>query len=249
MADRDRVDLRAQARDWAGSRAVSLESIIRELGYDGEIGGMREIIGADHLTEATRRADECTVKMGGAGDVRLLYFACETIAAMHVLETGVAYGWSSLAILASLRKRDEGLLTSVDMPYPKMNNSGWVGVVVPDDFRNHWRLLRKPDRNGIKEALTMQNSSLDLCHYDSDKSYYGRRWAYPILWNALRPGGIFISDDIQDNFAFREFVEAKKQRFWVLESQGKFVGICIKSGGISSGYTTRMTPNQKQVTG
>ena len=48
---------------------------------------------------------------------------------------------------------------------------------------------------------------IDLCHYDSDKTYKGRCWAYPILWKALRPGGYFISDDIEDNFAFREFVD------------------------------------------
>ena len=51
---------------------------------------------------------------------------------------------------------------------------------------------------------------LDLCHYDSDKSYYGRRWAYPKLWEALKTGGIFISDDIQDNWAFKEFCVSQR---------------------------------------
>ena len=70
---------------------------------------------------------------------------------------------------------------------------------------------------------------LDLCHYDSDKTYYGRRWAYPKLWKALRPGGIFVSDDIQDNFAFREFVESRSLDYRVVESQGKYVGVCRKT--------------------
>lgn len=231
LTDRDRADVRAQAGTWAESQAAPFDTIVRELGYVGAIGSISEIIGMDRLAEANARVRQCPVKMGGAGDIRLLYFACEAIGAMCVLETGVAYGWSSLAVLSSLSKRERGLLTSIDMPYPKLNNSDWVGVAVPADLREQWRLLRQPDRNGIKKALTVQKGALDLCHYDSDKSYYGRRWAYPLLWNALRPGGVFISDDIQDNFAFRDFSEATEARFWVLESQGKFVGICVKPSG------------------
>ena len=65
-------------------------------------------------------------------------------------------------------------------------------------------------------------------HYDSDKSYYGRRFAFPLIWEALRPRGIFISDDIQDNMAFAEFTAEKGVVPSVTESGGKFVGICRK---------------------
>ena len=30
-------------------------------------------------------------------------------------------------------------------------------------------------------------------------------WAYGLLWEALEPGGFFVSDDIGDNDAFRVF--------------------------------------------
>ena len=70
---------------------------------------------------------------------------------------------------------------------------------------------------------------IDIAHYDSDKSYQGREFAYPIIWNALKPGGLFISDDIQDNMAFAHFVEESGLRYGVTETGGKYVGIALKS--------------------
>ena len=80
------------------------------------------------------------------------------------------------------------------------------------------------ERSSNQSTLTL----LILCHYDTDKSYWGRKWAYPKLWGSLKSGGVFISDDIQDNFAFKEFVEEKGVIFSVIESQGKYVGIFTK---------------------
>ena len=74
----------------------------------------------------------------------------------------------------------------------------------------------------------MINGPVDLCHYDSDKSYYGRVYGYPLLWDSLKEGGIFISDDIQDNLAFKELVERKKTKFAVTEYEGKYIGITLK---------------------
>ena len=110
-----------------------------------------------------------------------------------------------------------------------MNNEEFVGIVVMDSLRDNWELIREPDRNGIKKALKKFGGVIDLCHYDSDKSYYGRMYAYPILWNALKKGGVFISDDIQDNMAFREFVEIRKLNFAVTKSAEKYIGIIYKN--------------------
>ncbi len=74
----------------------------------------------------------------------------------------------------------------------------------------------------------MFDQPIDLCHYDSDKSYYGRSYAYPLLWNSLKEGGIFISDDIQDNFAFKDFVESMDLVYAVTEYKGKYIGITRK---------------------
>ena len=95
-------------------------------------------------------------------------------------------------------------------------------------FTKKWILIRKPDRPGIIDAIKESGGNIDLCHYDSDKSWYGRQYAYPILWESLKSKGIFISDDIQDNLFFYEFVNNKLLNFSVVEFEGKFVGLIAK---------------------
>ena len=76
-------------------------------------------------------------------------------------------------------------------------------------------------------------SAPDLCHYDSDKSYVGRMWAYGLLWEALEPGGFFVSDDIGDNDAFRVFAGSVAAEPIVVEpgsydTGAKYVGVLRK---------------------
>ena len=40
--------------------------------------------------------------------------------------------------------------------------------------------------------------------------------------------GIFISDDIGDNYAFKNFVINKKIRFYIVKYQKKYQGLFIK---------------------
>ncbi|MEH6876231.1 MAG: class I SAM-dependent methyltransferase [Candidatus Competibacter sp.] len=227
MPDRDSPELRAAAREWAAVQAVTVSDALDTVGLAAKGKDISRLSTA-LLDEARSRAARSKVAMGGAGDIDLLYAATVLSGALHVVETGVAYGWSSLAILAALESRDDGRLISVDMPYPKMNNEDFVGIVVPERLRNKWALVREPDRNGLVKAIAQLGGSIDLCHYDSDKSWYGRQFGYRLMWEALRPGGVFISDDIQDNFAFRELVETRRIACAVTGYEGKFVGIVRK---------------------
>jgi predicted O-methyltransferase YrrM len=140
----------------------------------------------------------------------------------------VASGWSSLAILLAMRESGGGRLISIDMPYAKLNNESYVGCAVPDALRSRWSLVRKSDRDALEPAIG-ELGELDLAHYDSDKSYRGRMFAYPRLWAALRQGGILMSDDIEDNLAFRDFAESVGKKAWVLEKKpGNYAGILVK---------------------
>lgn len=226
--DKDSLQLRSEAGAWAAERAVTVDKALSIIGLMDNTDDYICSLPNSLVKEAETLACTSEAKMGGPGDLGLLYAATYLSKATRIVETGVAYGWSSLAILAALERQDKARLISVDMPYPKMGNENWVGVVVAERFRKKWHLIREPDRNGLKKALALFDGSIDLCHYDSDKSYQGRQFAYPLLWNALRSGGIFISDDIQDNFAFKEFVQIKNVPFAVTEFQGKYVGIVSK---------------------
>tara|TARA_B100000768_G_scaffold164883_1_gene167109 strand:- start:2541 stop:2861 length:321 start_codon:yes stop_codon:yes gene_type:complete len=79
-----------------------------------------------------------------------------------------------------------------------------------------------------EEALKKLNHNIDICHYDSDKGYTGRKWSSPILWSSLKNGGLFVSDDINDNLAFKHFCQSVSRKPIIIEHQGKYVGIIQK---------------------
>ena len=53
-----------------------------------------------------------------------------------------------------------------------------------------------------------------------------------LLWDALKPGGYFISDDIGDNLAFRDFCSQIKKEPVIIQSTSqtsrKYIGILVK---------------------
>tara|TARA_B100000963_G_C22635593_1_gene677428 strand:+ start:3667 stop:4452 length:786 start_codon:yes stop_codon:yes gene_type:complete len=188
----------------------------------------------DIFSEAVIKVKNCPVKMGGSGNIDLLFNLCEHFKVRNVLETGVAYGWSSLSILLSISKRDNYKLISTDMPYPGLNNSKYVGLVVPEYLKKNWKLIRESDSIGLPKVLKNE-TNFDLCHYDSDKYYEGRMWAYPKLWKALKKGGLLVSDDIENNNAFKHFSESLNKQPYIIRFRNKnksvgyqFVGVLIK---------------------
>ena len=180
------------------------------------------------IGQAQKIAGNCPVKMGGEGAITFIYHLVKSSGAKKIIETGVAYGWSSLAILLAIKDQEGAMLISNDMPYIKMNNDDYVGCIVPAQLKTRWELQRLPDVKGIPVALRKLENSIDFCHYDSDKSYTGRMWASPVLWNALKKGGLFVADDINDNLAFRHFSEAVHRTPVIIEHQGKYVGVLLK---------------------
>lgn len=220
------ANVKQEAAEWCSSNCVDSKIALQQL-TGSSFGPTVETIYADEFQKAHTVSTSCPVEMGGPGDLNLLYHAAEHLEATRVIETGVAYGWSTMAILLSLQKRDGARLVSTDMPYPGRNNEPYVGCVVADELRQQWQLIKHADRKALPEALAILGT-LDMCHYDSDKSYKGRMWAYPLLWNALRQGGWFISDDISDNFAFRDFVTSTGVQPVVIKFGDKYAGIIIK---------------------
>lgn len=224
ITDHDRPELRKRATNWAAEHAVSVREALKVLQIEGEPEGFPE----DRIRDGLERVQKTNIKMGGPADLDLLYDSVRLLGARRVIETGVAYGWSSYAILAAQADITDKSLVSVDMPYPRRGGESSVGIVVPDELRGNWHIVREPDRNGIPKAISRIGGRIDLCHYDSDKSWWGRNYAFTKLWNALEIGGLFISDDIQDNMYFAEFVSAKKMPFAVTASGTKYVGAVRK---------------------
>lgn len=213
-----------KTNSWAASIAISQKEAVFRL-FSRNIDEFRNHFN-EILQEAERKEKECPIKMGGPGALELIYYACEFTKAENVLETGVAYGWSSLAALLSLQKR-EGILYSSDMPYLAQDGDQYVGYVVPENFKGSWKLFRFADKESLPKIFA-ECSSFDVFHYDSDKSYNGRMWAYNEIYGKLKSGGVFISDDIGDNSAYQDFCEKNNIETTVIEYQGKYIGVFIK---------------------
>lgn len=220
---------RRRALDWCRQRALETGEALERLTGSRPSATVEQCF-PDVFRRAVERAELCRVEMGGAGNIDLLYRLAEHLEARRVLETGVAYGWSSLAILLSLQGREGSRLVSTDRPYPRFGEEASVGCVVPAELRVGWTIIDRADRQALPRALRLLGA-VDLCHYDSDKSRSGRSWAYPLLWHALRPGGVFVSDDIQDNLAFREFAEGIGVEPLVVSWKEQYVGVLCKRGG------------------
>lgn len=212
---------------WCESKTTSLESVLDELGISKANLTLREIE-AEEYAAAEIRIANCPVEMGGPGHMELLYFLTKHLNSTQIIETGVAYGWSSFAFISAMKERQGARLWSIDMPYVDREGASYVGIAVPEAWRKQWTLLRMPDRAGIPRALGQLKGKLDIAHYDSDKSYIGRAWALPKLWEAIRPGGYLIVDDINDNRQFRHFVENLAIEPRVLAYQTKYVGLLQK---------------------
>ncbi len=216
----------AEATAWCMQRAQSQSSALAALGISGQPADL-ETRFPEELAAARDRVDSVPFRLGGASNMNLIYTLCEALKATRVVETGVANGWSSLAILLSISERPGAALHSVDLPYLKYQNDRWVGIAVPEHLKAGWTLHRMPDRDGLPRALEALGS-IDFAHYDSDKSPAGRAFAYPLLWQALRPGGLLFSDDINDNFGFRDFCDRIGQTPIIIRQENKFQGILRK---------------------
>lgn len=217
-----------EASEWCAEFSVDTNTAIEQLtGIHAAASVENSFREVFDIAEA--KARECPIEMGGPGDLDLIFWCAEFTRALRVIETGVAYGWSSLAILLSLKKRSGGILVSTDMPYPNLNNEQYVGCVVPSELRTNWKIIKRADKGALPKALRIVGS-IDMCHYDSDKSYEGRMWAYPMLWAALRPGGFFISDDVGDNTAFRDFSKSVRCKPIIVRKENKYIGIMVKAG-------------------
>jgi predicted O-methyltransferase YrrM len=72
--------------------------------------------------QASKTLNSISHSLGGGGAYSLIYFHCRILKPKIAVETGVANGWSSFAILESLRKNGQGKLYLSDFPYFKLKD-------------------------------------------------------------------------------------------------------------------------------
>lgn len=181
--------------------------------------------GAMIAEAAEQKLSTLDFDLGGGGNYPLLYFLVRRQRPSVVVETGVAAGYSSVAILLALRENGRGRLYSSDFPYFRLKTpEKYIGFLVDDDLRRDWVCLTRGDKENLPEILS-QVRHVDLFHYDSDKSYAGRRSAMELVYPRLRQGSVVVMDDISDNYFFRDFTTANRVEPMVFAFGGKYVGM------------------------
>jgi predicted O-methyltransferase YrrM len=176
-------------------------------------------------SRATEILPPLGVELGGGGHYTLLYFLVRVLKPKVVVETGVAAGYSSQAILSAMNKNENGMLYSSDFPYFRLSNpEKYIGVLVENKHRHRWRLFIEGDSKNLPQ-IVRECGNIDIFHYDSDKSYSGRSFACNLIQNTIAKNGILIMDDIQDDTFFKDFVILNGKNFQLFEFKNKYVGV------------------------
>lgn len=213
---------RATSKAWASDHAESLEDFAGSLDSDlwQETTEFSEALAGSSVVQ---RADG--LRSFGGADYRLLFFLVRHLKPSEVVETGVAAGYSSAAILEAMDRNGKGHLYSSDLPYISMQHpEEFIGSVVAANLRERWDLRVRGDRVHLPELAQTLNH-VDLFHYDSDKSFEGRTFALDALEPVLDSHSVVVFDDIQDNAHFQEWTKARSVPFRVFGFSGKYVGL------------------------
>ncbi|WP_324749111.1 class I SAM-dependent methyltransferase [Sphingomonas sp. LY54] len=230
--ERDAQRTRKEVEQWCRAQARPIDAWARRI--DALMWEEASQFAKDQHAMARPRLEALGIDLGGGGAYDLLYFLTRKLRPQTVVETGVAAGYSSRAFLTALSKNGSGSLYSSDFPYFRLANpERYVGYIVEPELREGWTLLMAGDQANIPQ-IAAKIEKIDLFHYDSDKSYEGRRFAYETLESAFHDGTLVMYDDIQDNAHFRDFVKGQDWPFMVFEFEGKWVGMV---GGPAEFYT------------
>lgn len=165
------------------------------------------------------------VKLGGGANQELLFFLTRFLKPNIVLETGVAAGYSSKVILKGIEKNKNGSLYSSDFPYFRIKNpEKYIGILLSEKLKQNWNLAIEGDEINLRRFFKVIKK-IDLFHYDSDKSYNGKKKVFNLIIEKMSKGSVMIFDDIQDDTFFKDIVIEYDFNYKVFKFENKFVGL------------------------
>ena len=111
--------------------------------------------------EALRKLSSIKYDLGGGHNYELLYFFTRKIKPEIIIETGVAAGWTTLAILKAMKINKIGSLYSSDFPYFRFKNpEKYIGFLI--DKKNlypNWFLDTRGDDKALKNFSDILQTS------------------------------------------------------------------------------------------
>lgn len=145
-------------------------------------------------------------------ETSIIYTCVRALKPQVVIETGVSNGIFTHFILKALDKNGHGKLYSIDIrmtssAYPSGKKTGWLA---PPELRNRWEFLLGDSRE-ILPILLSKLQSIDIFIHDSDHTYDIMSFEFKTAWKKIKNGGILISDDINSNNAFKDFISVNRK--------------------------------------
>lgn len=157
-----------------------------------------------------------------------LYILCKIIKPKIVVETGVAYGLSSMYILQALFENKQGKLYSIDSIFSPWQSKEMIGSAIPKHLRENWELIFGPSSEKLKTTLNSLGS-LDIFFHDSLHTSKNMKFEFETAWPLLNKNGFLVSDDISGNNAFHNFYSKMNLEYFILPQNKKsFLGIIKK---------------------
>jgi len=210
--------------NWIRSHCTSFETLANEL--DPTLWEEARRFSAALEIDAEEILREAGYKLGGGGAYPFLYFLTRYAKPDCIVETGVAAGFSSCAFLSAIEANGRGRLYSSDFPYFRLPNpETLIGVLVKGHLRRHWELYLEGDATNLPRIINTVDR-INIFHYDSDKSYSGRKAAISMVETKMDNNEILLLDDIQDNSQFHDYVTTSGAASWrIFEFRGKQFGM------------------------
>jgi predicted O-methyltransferase YrrM len=136
----------------------------------------------------------------------ILYLACRVSKPKIVVETGVASGVSSTAILQAMQDNNLGMLHSVSLPEEALSSvdkdavaNRVLGWIIPKQLTGRW-ILHRGSSKDVLPSLLRELDPIDIFFHDSDHSYENVTFELAEAAPRLRKGGAMIVDDV--NFPY-----------------------------------------------
>jgi predicted O-methyltransferase YrrM len=175
------------------------------------------------LAEVRQNSPIAITQNAGDGLCDICYLACRALRPAIVVETGVAHGVTSAYILAALERNARGHLYSIDRPPLALHSDEFVGICIPDALKAGHTLIRGDARSKLP-AILNSLGKVDMFVHDSDHSYSHMKFELGLARQHLQIPGVVISDDINLNPAFHEFVDGAKPTASLVMTRGDAEG-------------------------
>lgn len=181
----------------------------------------KEIEDVKRAYEEYRSSDDLRTKENN--DV--LYVLVRMVEPQVVVETGVASGYSSAALLSALHRNNKGELYSIDIgnlsAVPEGKSIGWM---VPSALHYRWHLTIADARSELP-ILLQSLGKVNLFLHDSLHTEEHMMFEYETAWQFITRGGLLLSHDISLSFLKFSKRVNRPYRCFGLPGYGRYGGI------------------------